>query len=209
MYELVLKGQHITPRNAEVHVKHVHIAAPVQCCTVARVEYSFDDAKIELSTICDVTLREKFKEPTLQLHAKFEAPAPTADEVHMSQLAEISLYCQHHDVTAEKWSHIPKPPFQASGGNENLTSDDPSGVVHDDITGSTDFIRITSPELEMASKPPVLGCVYVESIRSLLSRSTATTKLTSDEPPVVGRDDVIGSTDGYPHHFIPAGYRQL
>ena len=209
MYELVLKGQHITPRNAEVHVKHVHIAAPVQCCTVARVEYSFDDAKTELSTICDVTLREKFKEPTRQLHAKFEAPALAADEVHMSQLAEISLYCQHHDVTAEKWSHIPKPPFQASGGNENLTSDDPSGVGHDDITGSTGFIRITPPELEMAPKPPVLGCVYVESIRSLLSRSTATTKLTSDEPPVVGRDDVIGSTDGYPHHFIPAGYRQL
>jgi hypothetical protein len=88
VYELVSKGQHITPRNAEVHVKHVHIAAPVpvQCCTVTRVVDSFGDAKIELSTICDATLREKFKEPTLQLHAKFEAPTPTADEVHMNQL---------------------------------------------------------------------------------------------------------------------------
>ena len=176
---------------------------------LTRVDDSSGDTKIELSKICDVTLHSKFKDPTLQLYAKFEAPTPTADEVHMSQLAEISLYCQHHDVTAEKWSHIPKPPFQASGGNENLTSDDPSGVGHDDITGSTDFIRITSPELEMASKPPVLGCVYVESIQSLLSRSTATTKLTSDEPSVVGHDDVIGSIDGHPHHFIPAGYRQL
>ena len=41
---------------------------------VTRVVDSFDDAKIELSTICDDTLREKLKEPTLQLHAKFEAP---------------------------------------------------------------------------------------------------------------------------------------
>ena len=84
---------------------------------VTRVVDSFDDAKIELSTICDVTLREKLKEPTLQLHAKFEAPTLTANEVRMSQLAEIGLYCRHHDVTAEKSSPVPKPPFPISGGN--------------------------------------------------------------------------------------------
>ena len=98
---------------------------------------------------------------------------------------------------------MPKPPFPVSGDHESLTSDDPSGVGHDDITSLSDFIRITSYELEMAPKLPVLGCAYVESIRSLLSRSTATTKLTSDEPSVVGHDDVIGLTDGYPYHFIP------
>jgi len=129
---------------------------PVQYCTVTRVHDSFDKAKIELSAIQDVKLRRKFNEPTLQLHAKFEAPTLTADEVHMSQLAEISLYCQHHYITAEKWSHIPKPPFQTSGGNENLTSDDPSGVGHDDITCSTDFIRITS--LTRARNGPRTSC---------------------------------------------------
>jgi len=71
-----------------------------------RVDDSFSDAKIELNTICDATLREKIKEPTLQIHAKFEAPTLAADEVRMSGLAETSLYCQHHDITAEKWSQI-------------------------------------------------------------------------------------------------------
>jgi hypothetical protein len=82
----------------------------------------------------------------------------------MSQLAEISLYCRQHDITAEKWSRIPKSPFQASCGNESLTSADPSGIVHDDVIISTDFVRITSPELKIAPKPAVLGCANVESI---------------------------------------------
>ena len=176
---------------------------------LTRVDDSSGDTEIELSKICDVTLRSKFKDPTLQLYAKFEVPTLAAEEVHATPLVEKSLYCQHHDNVDDKWSHIPKATFQTSGNLENLTSDDPSGVEHDDVIGSTDFIRITSYELEMAPKPPVLGCAYVELIQSLLSRSTATTKLTSDEPSVVGHDDVIGSTDGYPHHIIPAGYRQL
>jgi len=162
-HSLVSKGQPVTPSIAEVDVRHDHVTVPVQYCTVTRVHDSFDKAKIELSTIQDVKLRRKFNEPTLQLPAKFEALDRTADEVRANQLAEISLYCQHHDIDAEKWSHIPKPPFQTSDGHESLTSDDPPGVVHDDVIGSTDFIRITSPELKIAPKPPVLGCAYVES----------------------------------------------
>jgi hypothetical protein len=96
---------------------------------VARAVDSFDNAKTELSTICDDTLREKLKEPTLQLHAKFEAPALAADGVRMSELAVISLYCRHHNITAEKSSLVPRSPFPVSGGRENLTSDDPSGVA--------------------------------------------------------------------------------
>ena len=105
---LLLKGQHDTRKTVEVHVKHGHITAPMLNVAVTRVVDSFDDAKIELSTICDDTLRGKPKESTLQLHAKFEAPALTADEVRMSQLAEIGLDCRHHDITAEKSSHVPR-----------------------------------------------------------------------------------------------------
>ena len=103
---LLLKGQHETRKTVEVHVKHDRITAPMPNVVVTHVVDSFDNAKIDLSTICDITLREKLKEPTLQLHAKSEAPILTADEVRMSQLAEISPYCRHHDITAEKWSHI-------------------------------------------------------------------------------------------------------
>jgi len=162
-HSLVSKGQPVTPSIAEVDVRHDHVTVPVQYCTVTRVHDSFDKAKIELSAIQDVKLRRNFNEPTLQLPAKFEALDRTADEVRANQLAEISLYYQHHDIDAEKWSHIPKPPFQTSDGHESLTCDDPSGVVHDDVISSTDFIRITSPELKIAPKPPVLGCAYVES----------------------------------------------
>ena len=203
------KAEHVTPRNAEVDVKHDHIPAPMPSMTLTRVTDSSGDTEIELSKICDVTLRSKFKDSTLQLYAKFEVPTLAAEEVHATPLVEKSLYCQHRNSPVDYWRLPPKAAFQTSGGHENLTSDDPSGVEHDDVIGSTDFIRITSYELEMAPKPPVLGCAYVDLIQSLLSRSTATTKLTSDEPSVVGHDDVIGSTDGYPHHIIPAGYRQL
>ncbi len=111
-------------KTVEVHVKHDHITAPVLNVAVStRVVDSFDDAKIELSTICDDTLRGKPKESTLQLHAKFEAPTPAADGVRMCQLAVISLYCRHHNITAEKSSPVPKHPFPASGGHGNLTSD--------------------------------------------------------------------------------------
>ena len=145
----------ITSIGAPSHVIFIVTFNGMPNVAVTRVVDSFDDVKIELSTICDVTLREKLKEPTLQLHAKFEAPALTANEVRMSELAEIGLYCRHHDVTAEKWRHIPKPPFPVSGGNENLTSDDPSGVGHDDVISSTDSSRITSMALKMAPKQPV------------------------------------------------------
>ena len=64
---LLLKGQHVTRKTAEVHAKHDRIIAPVLNGAVTRVVDSFDNAKIELSTICDVTLREELKEPTLQL----------------------------------------------------------------------------------------------------------------------------------------------
>jgi hypothetical protein len=116
---LVVKGKHVTRETAEVQVKHDHSAAPMLNVAVARVVGSSDNAKTELSTICDDKLREKLKEPTLQLHAKFEAPAPAADGVRMSELAVISLYCRHHNITAEKSSHVPRPPFMVGASRIN------------------------------------------------------------------------------------------
>jgi hypothetical protein len=160
---LVSKAEHVTPRNAEVDVKHDHIPAPMLSMALTRVTDSSGDTEIELSKICDVTLRSELKGPNLQLYAKFEVPTLATEEVHAIPLVEKSLYCQHHDNVDDKWSHIPKATFQTSGNLENLTSDDPSGVEHDDVIGSTDFIRITSPELKMAPKPPVSGYEHVES----------------------------------------------
>ena len=155
MYELVSKAEHVTPRNEEVDVKHDHFNLLLREEASARVDDSFGDTEIELSKICDVTRRSKFKDPSLQLYAKFEVPTLAAEEVHATPLVAKSLYCQHHDDIDDEWSHIPEATFQTSDSLEYLTSDDPSGVEHDDVISSTDFIRITSTALKMA---PNIGC---------------------------------------------------
>ena len=151
----MLKGKHVTHKTAEVHVKHDRCTSPVLNVAVTRVVDSFGDTEIELSKICDVTRRSKFKDPTLQLYAKFEVPTLAAEEVHATPLVEKSLYCQHHDDIDDEWSHIPEATFQTSDSLEYLTSDDPSGVEHDDVISSTDFIRITSMALKMAPMQPI------------------------------------------------------